>query len=125
PSMILYLSSLCCTKLVPYVFFFILLLPHPRFTLFPYTTLFRSLQMYTLLYMYNFLVSICIFFSLCFFIIDFISIRSIPRQNYKRDRKSTRLNSSHVSISYAVFCLKEKTKTKGQYTKQLNIPYKH
>src|SRR5207249_7503503 len=28
------------------------------------------------------------------------------------DRKSTRLNSSHVSISYAVFCLKKKTKTK-------------
>src|SRR5699024_11438162 len=28
---------------------------------------------------------------------------------YERDRKSTRLNSSHVSISYAVFCLKKKT----------------
>src|SRR5207253_3718895 len=31
---------------------------------------------------------------------------------YLRDRKSTRLNSSHVAISYAVFCLKKKTKTK-------------
>src|SRR5699024_12443099 len=31
-----------------------------------------------------------------------------------RDRKSTRLNSSHVSISYAVFCLKKKIKTKQQ-----------
>src|SRR5690625_1429978 len=31
----------------------------------------------------------------------------------KRDRKSTRLNSSHVAISYAVFCLKKKTKTKN------------
>src|SRR5438067_6780128 len=30
-------------------------------------------------------------------------------QKYARDRKSTRLNSSHVSISYAVFCLKKKT----------------
>src|SRR5699024_11530279 len=30
-------------------------------------------------------------------------------QNYDKDRKSTRLNSSHVSISYAVFCLKKKT----------------
>src|SRR5699024_317749 len=34
-----------------------------------------------------------------------------------RDRKSTRLNSSHVSISYAVFCLKKKTKDEKQRTK--------
>src|SRR5699024_4812458 len=33
-----------------------------------------------------------------------------PRAAARRDRKSTRLNSSHVSISYAVFCLKKKTK---------------
>src|SRR5690625_6665494 len=33
---------------------------------------------------------------------------------YKKDRKSTRLNSSHVAISYAVFCLKKKTKTKEE-----------
>src|SRR5699024_11757486 len=32
------------------------------------------------------------------------------------DRKSTRLNSSHVSISYAVFCLKKKKKTKAEIT---------
>src|SRR5207249_9794307 len=34
--------------------------------------------------------------------------RAGPRGGAKRDRKSTRLNSSHVSISYAVFCLKKK-----------------
>src|SRR5438067_10066961 len=34
---------------------------------------------------------------------------------HRRDRKSTRLNSSHVSISYAVFCLKKKKKTKTQH----------
>src|SRR5699024_11433327 len=34
-----------------------------------------------------------------------------------RDRKSTRLNSCHVSISYAVFCLKKKTPTRLQYTR--------
>src|SRR5437870_10667377 len=34
-----------------------------------------------------------------------------PRQNAYTDRKSTRLNSSHVAISYAVFCLKKKTIT--------------
>src|SRR5947209_10631296 len=33
-----------------------------------------------------------------------------------RDRKSTRLNSSHANISYAVFCLKKKTKTQDQFT---------
>src|SRR5690606_39694898 len=34
---------------------------------------------------------------------------------WAKDRKSTRLNSSHVKISYAVFCLKKKNKTKKQY----------
>ena len=34
----------------------------------------------------------------------------IEHQRFGRDRKSTRLNSSHVSISYAVFCLKKKNK---------------
>src|SRR5207253_10246233 len=33
-----------------------------------------------------------------------------PSRRFARDRKSTRLNSSHVAISYAVFCLKKKTK---------------
>src|SRR5699024_12443252 len=36
------------------------------------------------------------------------------RPNPSEDRKSTRLNSSHVSISYAVFCLKKKKKTKSE-----------
>src|SRR5690606_41248775 len=38
------------------------------------------------------------------------------------DRKSTRLNSSHVKISYAVFCLKKKKKTSKQQTKRLKDP---
>src|SRR5437868_14845729 len=79
-------------------FFFLMLRRPPRSTLFPYTTLFRS------------------------------HLRPLPphwsqpsagrragrvRRSLRRqqDRKSTRLNSSHVSISYAVFCLKKK-KTK-------------
>src|SRR6266511_6014593 len=37
------------------------------------------------------------------------------RRRGDRDRKSTRLNSSHVKISYAVFCLKKKKKTKQTY----------
>ena len=40
----------------------------------------------------------------------------------KKDRKSTRLNSSHLGISYAVFCLKKKTKKKKQKKKKKKIP---
>src|SRR3712207_8742088 len=39
----------------------------------------------------------------------------LPRQ----DRKSTRLNSSHANISYAVFCLKKKKKLKDNYTRNI------
>src|SRR6266496_6120968 len=69
------------------VFFFLMLRRPPRSTLFPYTTLFRS------------------------------RTRHLRCENLEgsqsascrfRDRKSTRLNSSHVEISYAVFCLKKK-----------------
>src|SRR5438874_9974242 len=69
----------------------------PRSTLFPYTTLFRSRKV-TLI--------IKIFLNR-FPEINFkINLFSYPRNN--KDRKSTRLNSSHVEISYAVFCLKKK-----------------
>src|SRR2546430_11236946 len=69
----------------------------PRSTLFPYTTLFRSqLSLVT----------------------DRASSRNRRRRREQaeahslRDRKSTRLNSSHSQISYAVFCLKKKKKNK-------------
>src|SRR5690625_6366857 len=39
----------------------------------------------------------------------------------KQDRKSTRLNSSHVAISYAVFCLKKKTYTVAGYTEREHV----
>src|SRR5690606_41476858 len=42
-----------------------------------------------------------------------IARRIVRRDDRRRDRKSTRLNSSHVKISYAVFCLKKKTKSKS------------
>src|SRR6266498_1331941 len=63
--------------------------PPPRSTLFPYTTLFRSIP--KLLNTRAAILLICVQHSLGI------------------DRKSTRLNSSHVRISYAVFCLKKKT----------------
>src|SRR5690349_24252446 len=43
------------------------------------------------------------------------------RAHHHRDRKSTRLNSSHVEISYAVFCLKKKKKRKIKYKIQVKI----
>src|SRR5215203_6886439 len=72
-------------------FFFLMIRRPPRSTLFPYTTLFRT--------------------------------REHPRRHARwrhnggrrrrpQDRKSTRLNSSHANISYAVFCLKKKKKYK-------------
>src|SRR5438876_4473401 len=76
-----------------YVFFLMIRRP-PRSTLFPYTTLFRSnahAQAY---------------------IQQGLGLRSQANeeaQRFLQDRKSTRLNSSHPSISYAVFCLKKKT----------------
>src|SRR5215217_8527090 len=79
-------------------FFFLMIRRPPRSTLFPYTTLFRSAR------------------------------RGGPHIAERReqlllratgrhaDRKSTRLNSSHANISYAVFCLKKKKKNRN------NIP---
>src|SRR5260363_184879 len=70
------------------VFFFLMIRRPPRSTLFPYTTLFRSMH------------AVCVHHGL-----------PAPELNWLFaciDRKSTRLNSSHQIISYAVFCLKKK-----------------
>src|SRR5258707_7491639 len=75
-------------------FFFLMIRRPPRSTLFPYTTLFRSRHHEN-------------------------RLRDRPRLRHRAgphhaggaaDRKSTRLNSSHANISYAVFCLKKKKK---------------
>src|SRR5438067_3599663 len=82
-------------------FFFLMIRRPPRSTLFPYTTLFRSS---------GFLQPPrpqVAFRDLAFFI---LAIAGQPE-----DRKSTRLNSSHVSISYAVFCLKKKKAPLAQF----------
>src|SRR5690349_21935691 len=86
-------------------FFFLMTPPPPRSTLFPYTTLFRSIQDHV--------------------VEPVVSVnqprrtgrrdvRRQPRDQPRLDRKSTRLNSSHVEISYAVFCLKKKKKTQTE-----------
>src|SRR5438132_6883361 len=86
---------------VLFMFFFLMIRPPPRSTLFPYTTLFRSwqgilddLRDYDAKKPGN-AVAAC---------------RRTPPSRRPQDRKSTRLNSSHTVISYAVFCLKKKKK---------------
>src|SRR4051812_49777338 len=69
----------------------------PRSTLFPYTTLFRSDGAHRSVMLR------------CFEWRDDETGNLIGSALPMRDRKSTRLNSSHMSISYAVFCLKKKT----------------
>src|SRR5207249_10004995 len=104
------LSSALCSTI-----FLLMSRPHPRSTLFPYTTLFRSLQ------------AIARWVHFAGFALTFgvVAYRLLVRRREgfgrlvtagvgllilaePQDRKSTRLNSSHVSISYAVFCLKKK-----------------
>src|SRR2546426_4564112 len=70
----------------------------PRSTLFPYTTLFRSLAIEVGQLLVNPAVQPQE-------VINFVKLGA-----GKLDRKSTRLNSSHLVISYAVFCLKKKKK---------------
>src|SRR5438874_2039082 len=85
-------------------FFFLMLRRPPRSTLFPYTTLFRSVIV----------VGPAVGFSPRqklvadkIYGVVIVLVRSVPFIG-GTDRKSTRLNSSHVEISYAVFCLKKK-----------------
>src|SRR3712207_8962803 len=93
----------------------------PRSTLFPYTTLFRSLVRGGAAA--RLLVARC-FVALCFVALCFVALCLVARclvalrpvalhlvGLVARDRKSTRLNSSHANISYAVFCLKKKNST--------------
>src|SRR3712207_8372772 len=88
------------------VFFFLMIRRPPRSTLFPYTTLFRSAVALRVL---GEVIGI-----------EGLDVAGQPAQDAaedptipahvspRLDRKSTRLNSSHANISYAVFCLKKK-----------------
>src|SRR5207248_9755030 len=90
-----------------FFFFFLLIRRPPRSTLFPYTTLFRSIAEVKGLATLR-------------------GYRALPRGDVRAlakavaalsrlDRKSTRLNSSHRTISYAVFCLKKKKKKQSEH----------
>src|SRR5471030_3377233 len=95
------MSSLFVFRLSCFFFFFFLMIRRPpRSTLFPYTTLFRSRRGQGKGAWRPFRVGQC-----------------------DRDRKSTRLNSSHLGISYAVFCLKKKKKhNTTKYIKKYKNP---
>src|SRR5256885_13183980 len=105
-------------------FFFLMIRRPPRSTLFPYTTLFRSIakrssasdrvcgvaaRMKELLRPVGRTMGI----------VD--CLRRQSDRERERDRKSTRLNSSHLVISYAVFCLKKKNSAYTTYTKTCDI----
>src|SRR3712207_7072383 len=86
----------------------------PRSTLFPYTTLFRSLGVNFALFSANATkVELCLFDDRGEREIERIELPEYTDEVWHcyLDRKSTRLNSSHANISYAVFCLKKTTRT--------------
>src|SRR2546430_14151500 len=93
-------------SLLSFFFFFLMIRRPPRSTLFPYTTLFRSpLTTASVTYLSQRTESLMGFFYL------------FTLYGLARDRKSTRLNSSHSQISYAVFCLKKKK----QFTQRIAL----
>src|SRR3712207_9110232 len=95
-----------------HLFFFLMIRRPPRSTLFPYTTLFRSLEFVRAVKAGRSEVPAPVYSHLVYDIVpgqrtvthrpDILLLEGL------KDRKSTRLNSSHANISYAVFCLKKK-----------------
>src|SRR5262245_66651878 len=96
---VLYFFS--CSRLFFSYLFFLMIRRPPRSTLFPYTTLFRSRSSSSAEGTQHALPPL-----------PYDAAALEPHIDAQTDRKSTRLNSSHLGISYAVFCLKKK-KTKN------------
>src|SRR2546430_6510089 len=90
------------------LFFFLMIRRPPRSTLFPYTTLFRSDAMKKVPYSKESLE------KGAQLIVDKKCVECHGMEGRGEDRKSTRLNSSHSQISYAVFCLKKKKNKDAQ-----------
>src|SRR2546430_11225318 len=113
------MQSFYPSSLFTSLFFFLMIRRPPRSTLFPYTTLFRSIR-----------VSAQVRAPTA-------SARTGPSSAAMRastaspssvswtDRKSTRLNSSHSQISYAVFCLKKKKHTKHEDIRYNVLQHEH
>src|SRR5437879_6900286 len=106
-SLILYVLQLSVLRSYLFFFFFLMIPRPPISTLFPYTTLFRSSYFYGTKNAASQSYGVESFMTS-----DDLVINNI----FQQDRKSTRLNSSHRCISYAVFCLKKKKKKNKKYT---------
>src|SRR3712207_8281613 len=99
------LRSIKLVEGLSYYFFFLMIRRPPRSTLFPYTTLFRSREE-------DVANPEALEVHAHVLLEPGVARRRVVlghRQPECLDRKSTRLNSSHANISYAVFCLKKKT----------------
>src|SRR3712207_7697041 len=105
------------------VVFFLMIRRPPRSTLFPYTTLFRS-TLTKLLFTENPRRVLLGNQGMKLRLLEHAELARLEPLQYQlegtRDRKSTRLNSSHANISYAVFCLKKKNK---QYDNPTSLPH--
>src|SRR2546430_12020410 len=92
----------------------------PRSTLFPYTTLFRSRSVKS---------GVCSSVGLeqltARIRLSAAAMRMVGGRLMRPDRKSTRLNSSHSQISYAVFCLKKKKKNEQDVMSHERITSRH
>src|SRR3712207_8067635 len=102
------------------LFFFLMIRRPPRSTLFPYTTLFRSTNDMRPGQTLD-------IDGTLFTITQYQHVKpgkgqAFVKTKLKKDRKSTRLNSSHANISYAVFCLKKKKKSNSNMSSH-NITY--
>src|SRR5205085_7248510 len=107
-----------------FLVFFLMFRRPPRSTLFPYTTLFRSL------YLERYIMFVEVIREthekMCQHGVR-VPTRLVTGEggqnmdSFQRDRKSTRLNSSHSQISYAVFCLKKKKKKKNNIKNKSHI----
>src|SRR5688572_31883648 len=96
------LFCLCC------IFFFLMIRRPPRSTLFPYTTLFRSKPHILFLEQRGYDITPVNNGADAVEMSDEKNFDVGAVVHRREDRKSTRLNSSHSQISYAVFCLKKK-----------------
>src|SRR2546429_4704505 len=107
-QIVYYVFFICFLFVLVIFFFFLMIRRPPRSTLFPYTTLFRS----------------HLDGAGCGCAARALSAPVDSGAESTGDRKSTRLNSSHGYISYAVFCLKKKKKHTEKHNKgQKNITY--
>src|SRR5688572_31993073 len=102
-----------------FLFFFLMIRRPPRSTLFPYTTLFRFIDYIQLMQgrgrFENRTLELA---SISRSMKGLAKELNVPIE--AADRKSTRLNSSHSQISYAVFCLKKKKNKKSNTINRLN-----